>query len=116
MILLFDQNISFRILRKINQSFPDALQVRSLGFDSTPDRNIYDYAKDNDLAIVTFDSDFRDLNTLLQGPPPKIVWLRTGNTTTKHLAELINNKKDIIDAFLHDEKHKDFGCLEIVSN
>ena len=36
MKLLFDQNISFRIIPKIADVFPDAKQIKQVGFDITP--------------------------------------------------------------------------------
>jgi len=58
---------------------------------------------------VTFDSDFCDLN-IIKGFPPKIIWLRTGNTTTKNIEKLLRNKQGLIEVFLTE----DYGCLEII--
>ncbi|PCI08167.1 MAG: hypothetical protein COB73_07250 [Flavobacteriaceae bacterium] len=88
MKLLFDQNISFRLLRKINDLYPNAKQVKNLGLENSSDIEIFEYAKKNNFAIVTFDSDFCDLN-IIKGFPPKIIWIRTGNTTTKNLEIII---------------------------
>lgn len=38
MKLLFDQNISFRLIRKIADVFPEAKQVRELGLENFTDR------------------------------------------------------------------------------
>lgn len=89
MKLLFDQNISFRILSKISSVFPEASQVRLLKLENETDINIWQYAREKDFAIVTFDMDFYNL-ALLKGSPPKIIWLRIGNTTTDKIAELLN--------------------------
>ena len=59
---------------------------------------------------MTFDSDFCDLITL-KGFPPKIIWIRTGNTTTKNLELIIREKCEIIKVFLAE----DYGCLEIIT-
>ena len=64
MKLLFDQNISFRLIRQIIDLFPDSKQVRELGLENSTDFEIFDYAKRNGYTIVTFDSDFCDLNIL----------------------------------------------------
>ena len=109
MKLLFDQNISFRLISKIVDIFPESKQVRGLGLENSTDIEIFDYAKKNDYAIVTFDSDFCDLNTL-KGSPPKIIWIRTGNTITKSLVNLLRNKSELIKLFLIE----DYGCLEII--
>ena len=109
MKLLFDQNISYRLIKQIIDLFPDSKQVRELGLENSTDTEIFDFAKRNDFAIVTFDSDFCDLN-IIRGFPPKIIWIRTGNTTTKNLENLLRKKNDLIKLFLAE----DFGCLEIM--
>jgi predicted nuclease of predicted toxin-antitoxin system len=81
MKLLFDQNISFRVISEINGLFPLAKQVRELGLENYSDRSIWEFAKKENYTIVTFDSDFFDLNLIL-GSPPKIIWLRIGNAST----------------------------------
>ena len=109
MKLLFDQNISFRLVKRIIDLFPESKQVRELGLENSTDFEIFEYAKRNDFAIVTFDSDFCDLN-ILKGFPPKIIWLRTGNTTTANIERLLRNKQELIKLFLSE----DYGCLEII--
>ena len=109
MKLLFDQNVSFRILKLIADIFPDASQVRELGLENATDLEIFDFAKRNDFTIVTFDADFCDLS-ILRGFPPKIIWLRTGNTTTKNLELLIRSKHGLIQQFIEES----YACLEII--
>ncbi len=58
MKLLFDQNISFRVVRELTEYFPEAKQVRELNLENTTDRQIWEYAKQNGYTIITFDSDF----------------------------------------------------------
>ena len=112
MKLLFDQNISFRIIPRIVERFPGAIQVRELGLENQPDRKIWEYARENGYAIVTFDADFFDLSNLL-GHPPKILWLRTHNRKTEELAALILSKAEVISSFLIDLAYKDLACLEV---
>lgn len=112
MKLLFDQNISFRILRKLEQVFPEAKQVRELGLENYSDRQIWNYAKGNNYSIVTFDADFYDLSNLY-GYPPRIIWLRTGNRRTNDIAELLISRSDIIREFLTNPLYKELACLEI---
>jgi len=109
MRLLFDQNISYRLIKKISDIFPKSKQVKELGLENATDLEIFNYAKINNYSIVTFDSDFCDLN-IISGFPPKIIWIRTGNTTTKNLEIIIRQKSEIINSFLTE----DYGCLEII--
>ncbi len=61
MKLLFDLNISFRIVNKLRDVFQDSTQVRDAGLENATDTEIWNYAKDHGFAIVTFDTDFYDL-------------------------------------------------------
>ena len=58
MKLLFDQNISRKILPLISEKFPNSDQVYRLGLQESNDDEIWDYAKRNGYTIVTKDSDF----------------------------------------------------------
>ena len=112
MKLLFDQNISFRIISKIETNFPEAKQVRQLGIENYSDVEIWEFAKENEFSIVTFDADFFDLSNL-KGHPPKIIWLRFGNTKTDFLADIINSKNSIIKDFISSDAYLEIACLEI---
>jgi predicted nuclease of predicted toxin-antitoxin system len=109
MKLLFDQNISYRILKKIEDIFPEAKHVKELKLDKSSDIEIWIYAKDNNFSIVTFDSDFMDLS-ILKGIPPKIIWLRLGNTSTNNIASIFRTKHKNIKEFLESE---DSSLLEL---
>jgi predicted nuclease of predicted toxin-antitoxin system len=112
MRLLFDQNISFRIISKLQDVFPEAKQVRELGLENSTDREIWEYAKSKDYSIVTFDADFYDMSNLY-GHPPRIIWLRTGNRKTSDLAKLLTDRSVIIQEFLTDNSYRDIACIEI---
>lgn len=112
MRLLFDQNISFRIIKKLKSHFPNCEHVSNCGLMDCDDTDILKYAQINDYAIVTFDSDFFEIS-LIKGFPPKIIWIRSRNMTTTQIAQLIiENKESIID-FLSKEELKDIACIEL---
>ena len=98
MKLLFDQNISFRILSKIKIHFIEAKQVRQLGIENYLDIEIWKFAKENQFTNVTFDADFFNLSNL-QGHSLKIIWLRFGYTFTNVLATILIIKASIIKIF-----------------
>ena len=112
MKLLFDQNISFRIIAKLQDLLPLASQVRLLGLENSTDFEIWDFAKTNEFTIITFDTDFYDIS-LIKGTPPKIVWLRIGNTSTKQLASCSRSNYDLIREFIQNTDYKNLACLEI---
>lgn len=109
MKLLFDENISYRIVKKILDLYPHSEQTTLLKLTGRKDREIWAYAKKYDFLIVTHDEDFRELSTLL-GFPPKVIWLRTGNLSTQVLVDLLRTKHLIIEDFFRDSES---GCLEI---
>lgn len=110
MKLLFDQNISFRIVSRVSDIYPESQQVRLLGLENRSDKEIWDYAKKNEFTIVSYDSDFNDLATLY-GHPPKIIWLRIGNTSTIALAHYFIQKQDVIRDFISSDTYKDISCI-----
>ena len=112
MKLLFDQNISFRIVSKLQDEFAEAKQVRELGLENSTDLEIWEFAKNNNYSIVTFDADFYDLSNLY-GHPPRIIWLRTGNRRTSDLAQLLIDRSVIIKEFLTNKSYIDIACIEI---
>lgn len=99
MKLLFDQNISYRILKKIALEFTDAQQTGRLNLNSSTDYEIWNFAKENLFCIVTFDSDFIDIS-VLKGFPPKLIWLKYGNSSTEHIAGLLLKNHALIKEFL----------------
>lgn len=110
MKLLFDANISYRIIKKLESHFPLAQHVNELSKNDLKDYEIWKYAKTNECIIVSFDQDFYDLQLLLDFPP-KIIWLRTGNLPTKFIANLIIERKELIFDFGEDPES---GILEII--
>lgn len=109
MKLLFDQNISFRIVSKLDDRFLGSKQVRHVGLEDSPDSLIWTYAKKEQFSIVTYDSDFYDI-ALMNGFPPKIIWLRKGNMTTVQIADHLQSLFVVIQNFIQDVNQ---ACLEI---
>ena len=67
MKLLFDQNISFRIIKLIQLAFPQSEQIRKLNLENKSDKEIWTFAGRNGFTIVTFDADFLQQTNLLFG-------------------------------------------------
>ena len=53
--------------------------LTDLNMDDARDREIWRYAKEHSLVIVTKDQDFFTLSTL-ERDGPQVVWIRKGNT------------------------------------
>ena len=81
MKLLFNHNLSPRLVWLLADLYPNSQHVFLLEMDQEDDRVIWDYALQNDYTIVTRDSDYSDLS-LVRGFPPKVIWIRCGNCST----------------------------------
>ena len=89
MKLLFDANLSPRLVPRLSELFPGSIHV----FDTnlvryTPDDAIWEYAKTGGYTIVTADSDFI-LIAERRGVPPGVVHLENCNYRTARVEELI---------------------------
>lgn len=109
MKLLFDQNISHRLVRKVISYFPNSEQVRRLGYENKTDWSLWNFAKQTGFTIVTYDSDFDQLSRMF-GHPPKLLWIKMKDQTTRNIERLIISNISQIQAF--DEE--DRSCLELI--
>jgi predicted nuclease of predicted toxin-antitoxin system len=87
--LLFDANLSPKLVGRLREIFPDSLHV----FDSrlgraTSDATIWDYASANGFAIVTADSDFLTL-AHRRGAPPFVIRLQNCSFRTAQVETLL---------------------------
>jgi predicted nuclease of predicted toxin-antitoxin system len=112
MKLLFDQNISFRIINRIVLEFPESKHVSDVGLAGAEDQEIWQFAKNESFVIVTFDSDYYDI-ALINGCPPKVIWLRTGNLSTYQIARLLISNLNALTEFILNPEHKNIACFEI---
>jgi predicted nuclease of predicted toxin-antitoxin system len=102
--LLFNANLSFRLVSSTPPLFPGSRHVRDVGLARADDRTIWEFAKREGFTIVTFDSDFHE-RSLLAGWPPKVIWLRTGNTATAAIRTLLSSRIQDINTFLSEGDH-----------
>jgi len=109
MKLLLDENLSRRIVPFLQGDYPGSTQVALLGMERMADREIWEYARQNNFVVVSRDSDYHELS-LLYGPPPTVIWLKTGNQSKAALLNtLVWNKAAIEKALFEDGK----ACIEI---
>lgn len=109
MRLLFDQNISFRLVDSLSDIYPYSEHVKMLDLEEADDREIWDLAKAENYIIVSKDSDFHQFS-FLYGPPPKVVWISKGNCSTTEIESALREHKDDIEKFSEDS---DASFLEV---
>jgi predicted nuclease of predicted toxin-antitoxin system len=101
--LLFDQNLSSKLVKSLADLFPDSLHVKDLGMEQTDDRLIWERAKQDGLIIVSKDSDFYQ-RAVLFGHPPKVIWIKRGNCPTKQVEFILRGHFDRIKRFDNDSQ------------
>jgi predicted nuclease of predicted toxin-antitoxin system len=92
--LLFDENLSGRLVERLHSAYPGSTHVDLVG-----------------LTIVSKDNDFRQLS-FLYGAPPKVVWLSVGNASTNAIAGLLDRHRADVEAF-HVPPEESLLVLEI---
>jgi predicted nuclease of predicted toxin-antitoxin system len=98
MKLLLDENLSDKLVSKILDLYPESKHVKQLALTNTDDVIIWEYAKANSFAIVSKDADFHQ-RSLLYGHPPKLIYLRIGNSPTSKIIEILRGNFDTIVKF-----------------
>ena len=101
MKLLFDENLSPRLIELLAADFPASTHVEHLDMRGAADIAIWSYARDHGYMIVSKDNDFRQY-AFLYGPPPKVLWLAVGNAGTAAIARLVSSRIAEIRAFDED--------------
>ena len=101
--LLFDQNISYKLVNRLGDVYPGSRHVRQVGLGEADDPTVWDYAKDNDFVIVSKDEDFHQ-RSFLFGSPPKVVWLRLGNCATQDIEDAMRRNRAALTDFATQEE------------
>lgn len=109
MKLLLDEDLSRRIVPFLQDAYPGSSQVVLKGLERADDHVVWTYVRDNGFVIVTKDSDFHELR-LVRGSPPKVIWLRVGNTEEANVIRLLTESAATLKAMLADEG---LGCIKI---
>ena len=112
MKLLFDQNITYRVIKLVRTTFPHSAHINSIGLLNATDRAIWNTAKKEGFTIVTFDQDYLEF-AALHGAPPKIILLRSGNMGTLAIAHLLDKYHPRISEFIQSRTPEGMAVLEL---
>ncbi len=102
MRLLFDENLSPKLVRLLDDLFPGSVHVRDVGLKAADDSLVWNYAQENSLVICSKDSDLHQRSFVL-GFPPKVVWVRLGNCSTQDVEKLLRKHLTALAAFGEDD-------------
>lgn len=109
MKLLFDQNLSRKLVSWLTDIFPDASHVQLHGLIEASDSEIWEFAKVQGFCIVTQDADFAE-KSRLYGSPPKVIWLRCGNAPTSRVEAILRSGHEVIQELMCSAT---LDCLEL---
>ena len=102
MKLLFDQNLSHKLTVHLADVYPGSTHVRNVGLKTADDPVVWDYAKQNGFTVVSKDADFHQ-RSLVLGYPPKVIWIRLGNCSTREVEGLLRDYAVEVVAFSDDK-------------
>jgi predicted nuclease of predicted toxin-antitoxin system len=94
MKLLFDQNLSPSLVKRLADLFPGSSHTEFVGLAANDDRLIWQYCLREGFVVVSKDNDFGALANE-KGAPPKAIWIRLGNCTTDEVESAL--RRDIDD-------------------
>lgn len=103
MKLLFDQNLSHKLVIALRKEFPGSAHVREVGLASADDLAVWNHAKQFGFTIVSKDADFSQ-RSFLFGPPPKVIWIKLGNCSTRQVEDVLKHHSPQISVFDSDQE------------
>ncbi len=95
MKLLFDENLSPRLVRRLADLFPDSAHVHEIGLGAAADEAVWTHAAAHGFTIISKDADFHTLS-FLRGQPPKVIWIRRGNCSTAEVEAILRQQHALV--------------------
>lgn len=89
-MIWLDAHLSPRMARWTQEHLGQkATALRDLGLRDADDTEIFTKAREQEVIVLTKDKDFAEMVVRL-GSPPKVIWLRCGNTAEARLKDLLS--------------------------
>jgi len=95
--LLLDHNVSHKLCATSSDLYPESSHTRFLHFERAADPEIWFHARTHGFIVVTKDKDIAEF-AVLKGAPPKVVWLRMGNCSTRAVEAALRENFEKISA------------------
>jgi predicted nuclease of predicted toxin-antitoxin system len=99
--LLFDQNLSPRLVQRLSDLHPSSSHVCRIGLDRASDAVLWNHARERAFILVTQDADFSEMSEVL-GFPPKVIWIRRGNCSTSEIESILRQSHEAINRLEED--------------
>ena len=103
---LIDVNLPSRFSVWVSDEYEHVVHIN----DELKDSEIWEYAKENSLTIVTKDTDFSDM-IMLNNPPPRVIHIKIGNMKMREFHQLITKVWDDVCTM-----SEDFKLIRVYSN
>jgi predicted nuclease of predicted toxin-antitoxin system len=95
--LLLDQMLPPRLCERLADIFDVVEHIDRLDMGEASDAEVWAYARAQDFSIVTKDIDYQAF-LAVEGPPPRVIWLRLGNATTAQMEDALRGHAEAISA------------------
>lgn len=102
MKFLIDENLSDKLVARLDGVYPGTKHVKQLGLTGHADTDLWELARKEGFIILTQDDDFVEMS-MMRGTPPKVVHLAMGNHTTKEWLSIIQANAVAISHFAADQ-------------
>ncbi len=103
MKLLFDENLSYRLVAALADVYLGSTHVRDIGLLGLDDGRIWRYAAEHGYVLVSKDKDADFYQrSIVHGSPPKVIWLRVGNAGTRAIADVLRSRLIVVRRFVDD--------------
>lgn len=89
MKLLFDENLSSRLVPLLDDLFPSSESVLTSGLGGASDEVVWRYAIDQKMVVVSKDLDFAE--RAFASPNVQVIWIRLGNCSTEAVHLVLRN-------------------------
>ncbi|MGI8990797.1 MAG: DUF5615 family PIN-like protein [Bryobacteraceae bacterium] len=109
MKLLLDENLSPRVVPRLDSLFPGLIHVRDVGLKQADDQGIWEWAKANVFTVVTTDGDFVALAHRF-GWPPKVIHIEPCDFPLRVIEDLLRRSAVRITEF---ERDSNSGLLSL---
>ncbi len=103
MKLLLDENLSPRLVARLNSLFTGLIHVRDVGLKQASDQLIWDWAKENAHSLITADADFLRISHFA-GPPPKVIFIEQCDFPFRVMENLLRRNALQISEFEKDSE------------
>ena len=103
MKFLLDENLSPRLINRLDQLFPGLAHVGQFGLKRSDDSIIFEWAKANGFGVITTDPDFVALAQRL-GWPPKVIHLEQCDYPLRVIEDLLRRSAIRITEFVQDHR------------